>query len=338
MSTGPEVLARGEHAPPLEGLPKVSAIIATGRRPAMLRPTLTSIAGQDYSGEIEVLVVWEETQTADLSAFVMPENRYLRALTNRRTPGLAGRRNTGVLAAAGALIAFCDETDEWLPDKITAQVEAWRSTPEAIGIATGMYIESSRGTTVRTGAEVVTFADLVTMRDPESPSASFLWRRADLLGRIGLVDEQIAATAGQDFDMLLRASRLGGLRRVRAPLVLVHREPLSSTDERWESSAAGLTYLLRKYPEFGRDRTGTAQICAQIAYAHAVLGSRRRARQWARYTIGRDAHQLRAYGALAVACRLLPRSMLVRWANRSFRPTARPGAPAPGGHLTPGAA
>src|SRR5699024_1546036 len=49
MSTRPEVLAGGEHAPPLEGLPKVSAIIATGRQPAMLRPTLSSIAGQDYS-------------------------------------------------------------------------------------------------------------------------------------------------------------------------------------------------------------------------------------------------------------------------------------------------
>ncbi|HLR27050.1 MAG TPA: glycosyltransferase family 2 protein [Ruania sp.] len=337
MSTCPEVLAGGEHAPPLEGLPKVSAIIATGRQPAMLRPTLSSIAGQDYSGEIEVLVVWEETQTADLSAIVMPENRGLRALRNRRTPGLAGRRNTGILAAAGALIAFCDDTDEWLPGKVTAQVEAWRRTPEAIGIATGLCIESSRGTAVRTGAEVVTFADLVTMREPESPSSSFLWRRADLLGRIGMVDEQIGPSYGADFDMLLRASRLGGLRRVRTPLVLVHREPLSSTDERWEASAAGLTYLLRKYPEFGRDRTGTAQICAQIAYAHAVLGSRPRARHWARYTIGRDRRQLRAYAALAVACRLLPRSLLVRWANRSFRTVPGPGLPSPGGHLTPGA-
>ena len=45
-------------------------------------------------------------------------------MTNERTPGLAGGRNSGILAGSGELVAFCDDDDEWLPTKVEKQVEA----------------------------------------------------------------------------------------------------------------------------------------------------------------------------------------------------------------------
>ena len=62
----------------------------------------------------------------DLSLEVGRSAPRVRVITNTRTPGLAGARNTGILDATGDLVAFCDDDDEWLPGKLAAQVEALR--------------------------------------------------------------------------------------------------------------------------------------------------------------------------------------------------------------------
>ncbi len=48
--------------------------------------------------------------------------RPVTALGNTRTPGLAGARNSGIAAGRAPWVAFCDDDDRWLPDKLTAQL------------------------------------------------------------------------------------------------------------------------------------------------------------------------------------------------------------------------
>ena len=61
-------------------------------------------------------------------------------MTNERTPGLAGGRNTGILAGTAPLVAFCDDDDEWLPTKVEKQVEALTADPAAITAVTGIIV------------------------------------------------------------------------------------------------------------------------------------------------------------------------------------------------------
>jgi len=300
-------------------LPSVTAVLATRGRPQMLRAAIRSILAQDYQGDLEVLVIFDQVEIDPLDDIVVPEGRRLRTLPNVRRPGLAGGRNTGILAAAGALIAFCDDDDEWLPTKLSAQVRTWEADPKAIGMAAGITIESEGGAHTRVGDETVTFTDFLQSRVQEIHPSSLLWRRGDLLGQIGLVDEQIPASYGEDYDLLLRATRSGNLRCVPESLVVVHWNRASFFDGRWHAIADGLTYLLRKHPEFSRSAVGTARIAAQVAFAHAALGKRRDARRWAASALRRDRRQLRAYAALAVAYRLVPAHVLVNWVNRRGR-------------------
>ncbi len=44
--------------------------------------------------------------------------RSVQVITNTRTPGLAGARNSGIMAPSGELVAFCDDDDEWLQGKV----------------------------------------------------------------------------------------------------------------------------------------------------------------------------------------------------------------------------
>ena len=299
--------------------PAVTVVIATRGRPGLLRKAIAAALEQEYAGPLEVLVVFDQVAIDELADVAVPANRALRTLQNGRTPGLAGGRNTGILAASGSLIAFCDDDDEWLPGKLDAQVRAWDGTPDAALVATGIRIESAGGSHVRLPPQRATFADFLDSRITEIHPSTFLIRRADLLGDIGLVDETLPASYGEDYDLLLRASRLGPVLSVVEPLVLINWKRTSFFAGRWEGIAAGLSYLLDKFPEFSSTPRGTARIAGQVAFAHAALGHRSEARTWALGAIRNDHRQLRAYAALAIAARLAPAPLLVDLVNRRGR-------------------
>jgi glycosyltransferase involved in cell wall biosynthesis len=300
-------------------LPSVSVVIATRGRPALLRQAVRAALAQTYPAAIEVLVVFDQVGIDPLEDVVVPEGRELRLLANTRPPGLAGARNSGILAAGGELVAFCDDDDEWLPEKIEKQLAAWAREPDASLVATGIRLETDGGTYMRLPPKRVYFDDLLRSRITEIHPSSFLARRADLMGPIGLVDEELPAAYGEDYDLLLRAARHGFVLSVTEPLVVVNWSRASFFSGKWEGIAAGLSYLLRKFPEFGKSRAGTARIAGQVAFAHAALGQNRSARKWALNAIRKDFRQPRAYAAFAVAAHLAPPSTLVTLVNRMGR-------------------
>src|SRR5690606_3643695 len=106
--------------------PSVTAVIATRGRAELLRRAVRSIATQDYEGTIEVVVVYDQCDVDELSDLREEHPGIsLVTTTNSASPGLAGGRNTGIGVASGELIAFCDDDDEWTPDKLAAQVRLW---------------------------------------------------------------------------------------------------------------------------------------------------------------------------------------------------------------------
>ncbi|WP_241973063.1 glycosyltransferase family 2 protein [Cryobacterium sp. TMT2-14] len=298
----------------------MSVIIATRGRPELLRSAVRSILDQDYPGQIDLTVVFDQTAVDPMDDIDVPAaRRQVRTVPNSRTPGLAGGRNTGIQAATGDLIAFCDDDDEWLPAKLRTQIETWKGDPAAVLVATGIRIATFGRMLDRLPPRRTEFADLLRSRTTEIHPSSFLMRRSDVLGRIGLVDEELPASYGEDYDFLLRAARVGHILGVSEPLVIVHWNRTSFFDGKWRGIADGLTYLLQKHPEFSGSAVGSARIEGQIAFALAALGMRAEAFRWARSTIRHDRSQLRAYAAVAIAARLVPASVLVSAVNRRGR-------------------
>ena len=113
------------------------------------------------------------------------------------------------------MIGFCDDDDYWMPSKLTQQVALWRENPEAAAISSGITVRSGGQDIVRLAPERATFADFLRSRITEIHPSAMLYSREDLLGvdgqpaRIGLVDEELPAAYGEDYDLLLRATRHG---------------------------------------------------------------------------------------------------------------------------------
>ena len=112
-----------------------------------------------------------------------------------------------------------------------------------------------------------------------------LARRRQLLDDIGLVDEEIPGSYAEDYEWLLRASRLGPVLAVAEPLAVIHWHQSSFFADRWRTIISALTYLVDKHQDLQGEPSGLARIYGQIAFAHAALGERRPARRWARRTL-----------------------------------------------------
>ena len=298
---------------------QVSVIIATIGRPAMLRDAVRAIFAQDCPEAVEVLVVFDGIEIDRLADVQIPANRTLRLLQNSRTPGLAGGRNTGILAASGDIVGFCDDDDEWHPAKLRRQLDLWAGNPDAIAVTTGISVQSDAGTTLRCPPPRTTFNDFLASRVTAIHPSTMLFRWEDFMGRLGLVDEALPGSYGEDYDLLLRATRFGDVVAVTEPLVTVRWDRPSFFAGKWHNMAIGLTYILRKFPELESSPKGTARIAAQVAFSYAALGERRAALAWARSALHRNPWQLRAYGALAVATGMISPQGLLDAVNRRGR-------------------
>ncbi len=299
--------------------PTVSVIVATRDRPALLRAAIDSIVNQNYDGEIEVLVVYDQT-TPEMSLDRELGARRLRVLTNTRTPGLAGARNTGASASTGELLAFCDDDDTWLPDKLRLQHEAMVRDAADVSL-TGIYVHYGERVTVRIPEQHELTADgLVRDRVMAAHPSSYVVRRTAFFDRIGVVDEEIPGSFGEDWDWLLRAAQSATLTVVPRPLVHVMWHPQGSLfNRRWLTIVAALDYMVDKHPGFAKDPAALARINGQKAFAYAAAGQPTDAKHWARAALRLSRRERRAYLAWLVATGVLRAETVMRLANNAGR-------------------
>lgn len=300
----------------------VTGVICTaGGRPAMLRDAVSAIARQQFEGELEILVVFDHAPVDELTDLRLPPGVRLCTLPNDGSRGLAGGRNCGVRHARGRFVAFCDDDDVWAPGKLCAQLAALRKSPDAVAVAGGIAIVTPSGTVHRMPPAVATFEDFLRSRITEIHPSALLYRRQDLLphASVGPVDERLPHGYGEDYDLLLRASRAGPVVSVAQTVLTVRWDRPSYFAGRWDAMTEGLTYILRKFPHFESCPRGLARIAGQVAFAHAARGRRRRAVSWARSALRRDPRQLRGWAALVVALTPVPADLLLAAVQRTGR-------------------
>jgi glycosyltransferase involved in cell wall biosynthesis len=304
-----------ERPPTVTGLPPaVTAVVPTHHRPARMREAVRSIVDQSYPGTIEIIVVFDACDV-DLPALDLPRNRTVRGLPNERARGLAGARNTGIIAARHDFVAFLDDDDRWLPDKLAAQMALFEQHPDAGLVGSAMQVDDGRTVHDRpVPRAVVTHDDLVHDRIAGLHSSSFVFRRGTL-DSIGLIDERIPGAHGEDYDALLMAAQLAPIRLVNRPLVAVRWSGESYFYGQWAPYAEGHVYLLDKHPELRSDDYAYSRISSQIGFALAADGDGRRARTWLRRSLRLQPLNVRAWLGVLISYRVLSARFVARVAN-----------------------
>src|SRR5215470_2160101 len=99
----------------------VSVVIPTLDRPKLLLRSINSVLRQTHQ-EIEIIVVVDKPDEDTVSAVRSVGDPRIQLIVNPYSFTAAGARNAGVDHATGEWIAFLDDDDEWLPNKLERQI------------------------------------------------------------------------------------------------------------------------------------------------------------------------------------------------------------------------
>jgi glycosyltransferase involved in cell wall biosynthesis len=299
-------------------MPSVGVVIATHNRPQLMRKALDSVLAQTYPGPLCVVLVFDGTEPeSDLAQPV--SERPVMVMSNHRTRGLAGARNTGILALDTDLVAFCDDDDVWLPGKLDAQVRRLRERPGSTFVTTAMEVDyaGANRTARLAGTDTVTFDDLARSRMSMLHSSSFVFDRTAMVGEggFGLVDETTPRSMAEDWDLLLRAARQGVIQHVDEPLVRVLWGQSSYFSDVWADKLAANRWLIEHHPEIEDNRQAWAMMQGKLAFGNAALGHRRTSLRNAVGALRANWHEPRAILALLVVAGVRP-AFILRQLNR----------------------
>lgn len=110
---------------------KISVVIPTYKRPELLDRLLASIAQQTQKPD-EVIVVDDCSKMDDKYLEVIERHKtspyQLGFLSLEKNSGAPTARNTGINLAKGEWVALVDDDDEWLPEKLSKQIELINSS------------------------------------------------------------------------------------------------------------------------------------------------------------------------------------------------------------------
>jgi glycosyltransferase involved in cell wall biosynthesis len=204
------------------GKPCVSVVVPTFKRPNTLLRALGSALAQTLKA-IEVIVVVDGRDDETRDALASIGDSRVRIIVPDRHIGNAEARNVAVGQARSRWIAFLDDDDEWMPQKLAAQLRSAERSEHRYPIVSCRMIGRNE------------FEDFVWPRRYPTPGetlSEYLFCRTTLFAGEGMIQTSTVFTARSllrripfasgvrryvDLDWLMRASAVAGAAVVFVP-------------------------------------------------------------------------------------------------------------------------
>ncbi|MGH2404607.1 MAG: glycosyltransferase family 2 protein [bacterium] len=202
--------------------PRVSVVIPTRNRSALLRRAVTSVLSQTF-GDFEVIVV-DDASTDDGARRVPEMDPRIRYIRHDAAKGWCAGRNTGIRLARGEFVGFLDDDDEWLPEKLERQVRMFDQSPPDVGVVytgvrsiLGSHVVREHGAVATGDVHNVLFGDMRTL--PVN-NVTLLVRKV-CFDDVGLFDEDLVY--GEAWDMHVRLAKRWRFAPICDSLAVIHR-------------------------------------------------------------------------------------------------------------------
>lgn len=281
-------------------MPQVSVIIPTHNRAKLLRNAIVSVLNQTFQ-DFEILVVDDASQdnTPEVVAGFQDERiKYFRHDNNK---GGSAARNTGIHNSSCDYIAFLDDDDEWLPEKLSKQMELLLASGPRVGaVYTGCIdVDISTGQVV--GKQIPERRGNLSQHLLATNcvgSASSVLLKKESLHRVGLFDESLPCS--QDYDLWIRIAKEYLFECVRLPLFKysVHKNKISTDiDARYR----GLEIFQKKYDNAPLSKKYYSHEYVELGITHCLAGDVKKGRRAFIKAIGLAPFETRGYFNLCLS-------------------------------------
>jgi len=205
----------------------IDIIVPTYRRPQILVEALESLLAQTY-GHWECWIAEDghsqETRTA-IAPFIKDRRFHYLPGPHSGTPGTP--RNRALVASHGHCIAFLDDDDIWLPEKLEKQMDFLNGHPDCVLLGSNALImrdvQDHRKDVLPLYFQKAPFGQVAyqqLVKDNCFINSSVLIRRW-ALQFAGLQNETL--NKGEDYDLWLRIGPFGEIWLMEAPLVIYRK-------------------------------------------------------------------------------------------------------------------
>jgi glycosyltransferase involved in cell wall biosynthesis len=233
---------------------KVSVVIPVYNGTATISRALASVFAQSYS-DYEVVVL-DDGSTDDTASVLAGYGDRVRIISQPNR-GLPGARNAGVRVSGGEYVAFLDDDDEWMPQKLVRSATVLDQDPNCVLVYTGAFKVDLKGRPMPNqdsqtqGVDSPTLAQMLERPWNVVPS-QFMVRR-EVFERCNGFDER-CVTSCEDLYFLLNAREYGHFRSVPELLVRKTTRPLYPKALEREQASDLFVRLVRA--RYGASATG----------------------------------------------------------------------------------
>ena len=200
----------------------VSVVIPTHNRPELLKKAVASVERQTYR-DFELIVV-----------------------EDKESRGGGWARNQGIRQARGKYIAFLDDDDEWLPEKLELQMSALETAPDDVGFCfsavTNQYDNREETTVVPEG--IGNYFEQALYSFKTFLNVTLVIKRS-VFDDVGIFDERFPSH--QEIDLMIRITKKYRGIGINRPLVLVNMTPHDQVGSKLDRRIAGRKMIIKKY-------------------------------------------------------------------------------------------
>lgn len=227
----------------------ISAVITTHNRKELLIKAVASVCNQTYEN-LEIIVVDDASTDGTgekLSEIRDSRIRYI-YIGPEESKGGNYARNTGIRNAKGEYIAFLDDDDEWMPEKIEKQYAVFQDHPEISFVACARIYEYDFQKQIPQKTSDLIEGDLSRIIFTTMPyTTSAIMVKKALLTEVGMFDENLRMW--QDYDLEIRLCQKGNAAVVKEFLLLYRvitsdRGRLTNNIDGWIEA---VSYIESKY-------------------------------------------------------------------------------------------
>lgn len=254
----------------------ITVVIPTFKRLDYLQQAIASVCQQTWQ-DFECLVINDYPADAiAIEALIasFQDNR-LRLINHQVSGGGNAARNTGIKTAAGEIIAFLDDDDSWMPDKLERHFERHQARPQ-VGVVFSGLLKRWTGDIIpaylvkgRLPSEGVAAAMRQGKFCPLTTSAVSV--RRECFESCGLFDTELASF--QDWDMWYRLAKQYDFDCITDDLLVFRQHLGDRTSKTKERRFLGLKQLIDKWQADLADPQQFAELFIKDTYVNSVYDS-----------------------------------------------------------------
>ncbi|MFC2157980.1 glycosyltransferase family 2 protein [Acidobacteriota bacterium] len=255
--------------------PSVSVVIPTFNRAGVIERCIKSVQDQTYR-DFEIVVVDDASKDNTAEVVEKIQDERIRYIKLEKNTGPSQSRNIGIEKSRGKYIAFLDDDDEWLPEKLEVQVRIFDEADEKIGAVYSAFWRIQKNKRLYIPSKKIKkkegdLLDNVLKRYMIGTPAILV--RKDVLDEVGYFDAELRALV--DWDLWIRIARAYHFRFVDKPLTVSYYSKVSVSANRMNVIAA-YEVLLKKHADIiMKNRSVLAKIYLRMgnAYSHSGKAS-----------------------------------------------------------------